>query len=43
MKTICVDIDGTIGKVLPHCAESLQELKRKDWFILIGRIKSERT
>lgn len=47
MKTICIDLDGTIshyvdwvddftfGKVLPHCAESLQELKRKDWFIII--------
>lgn len=30
MKTICVYIDGTIGKVLPHCAESLQELKIKE-------------
>lgn len=47
MKTICIDIDGTIshyidwvdghtfGKILPHCAESIQELKRKGWFIII--------
>lgn len=47
MKTICIDIDGTIshyidwvddhtfGSVLAHCAESIQELKSKGWLIII--------
>jgi hydroxymethylpyrimidine pyrophosphatase-like HAD family hydrolase len=47
MKTICVDIDGTLvhyekwqgdnhfGKLVPGAAEAMKKLKEKDWFIII--------
>lgn len=47
MRTICIDIDGTIshyidwvdsktfGDVLPHCAETIHHLKADGWFVII--------
>lgn len=47
MKTVCIDIDGTIshyiewvdsktfGEVLPHCAETIHHLKADGWFVII--------
>lgn len=47
MKTICIDIDGTIceyrgwhganvfGKVLPGASETIQCLKEHGWFVII--------
>ena len=47
MKTVCVDIDGTLvhyekwqgdnhfGKLVPGAAEAMKTLKEKGWFIII--------
>ena len=47
MKTVCIDIDGTIshyiewvdsktfGEALPHCAETIHHLKADGWYVII--------
>jgi adenylylsulfate kinase len=47
MRTVCIDIDGTIsryiewvdaktfGEVLPHCAETIHHLKADGWNVII--------
>lgn len=47
MKTVCIDIDGTIshyiewvdaktfGEVLPHCAQTIHHLKADGWYVII--------
>lgn len=47
MRTICIDIDGTIchyiewvdaktfGEVLPHCAQTIHHLKADGWYVII--------
>ena len=54
MKTICIDIDGTIthyidwvdahtfGEVLPHCAEAIHHLKADGWFVIIYSTRADR-
>ena len=51
MKTVCIDIDGTIsryidwvdsktfGNVLPHCAETVHHLKADGWYVIIYTTK----
>lgn len=54
MKTICIDIDGTIshyiewvdsktfGEVLPHCAETIHHLKADGWFVIIYTTRADK-
>lgn len=54
MKTICIDIDGTIthyiewvdaqtfGDVLPHCAEAIHHLKADGWFVIIYSTRADK-
>lgn len=54
MKTICIDIDGTIshyiewvdsatfGEVLPHCAEAVHRLKADGWFVVIYTTRADK-
>lgn len=54
MKTICIDIDGTIsryiewvdaqtfGEVLPHCAEAIHHLKADGWFVIIYSTRADK-
>lgn len=55
MKTICIDIDGTIshyiewvdsktfGEVLPHCAETIHHLKADGWYVIIYTTRADKT
>ena len=54
MKTICIDIDGTIshyiewvdsktfGEVLPHCAETIHHLKADGWYVIIYTTRGDK-
>ncbi len=54
MKTICIDIDGTISKyiewvdantfgdVLPHCAEAVHRLKADGWYVIIYTTRTDK-
>lgn len=54
MRTICIDIDGTIsqyiewvdaktfGEVLPHCAETIHHLKADGWFVIIYTTRGDK-
>jgi hydroxymethylpyrimidine pyrophosphatase-like HAD family hydrolase len=54
MKTICVDIDGTLthfeewkgdfyfGKVLPGAAEAMRNLRQEGWYIIIYTTRGNR-
>lgn len=54
MKTICVDIDGTLvhykewqgddhfGKLVPGAVEAMRELREKGWFIIIYTTRSNK-
>ena len=54
MKTICIDIDGTIshylewvdaktfGEVLPHCAETIHHLKADGWYVIIYTTRADK-
>lgn len=54
MKTVCIDIDGTIsqytewvdsktfGEVLPHCAETIHHLKADGWFVIIYTTRADK-
>ena len=53
MRTVCIDIDGTIsryiewvdsktfGEVLPHCAETIHHLKADGWFVIIYTTRAD--
>ena len=53
MRTVCIDIDGTIshyiewvdsktfGEVLPHCAETIHHLKADGWYIIIYTTRAD--
>lgn len=55
MKTVCIDIDGTIsryiewvdsktfGEVLPHCAETVHHLKADGWYVIIYTTRGDKT
>ena len=55
MKTVCIDIDGTIshyiewvdsktfGEVLPHCAETIHHLKADGWYVIIYTTRGDKT
>ena len=55
MKTICIDIDGTIcryegwtgpdqfGDVLPGAREAIAKLKQDGWFIIIYTTRADKT
>ena len=54
MRTICIDIDGTIshyiewvdaktfGEVLPHCAETIHHLKADGWYVIIYTTRADK-
>ncbi len=54
MRTVCIDIDGTIsryidwvdaktfGEVLPHCAETIHHLKADGWFVIIYTTRADK-
>ena len=54
MKTVCIDIDGTIshfiewvdsrtfGEVLPHCAETIHHLKADGWYVIIYTTRADK-
>lgn len=54
MKTVCIDIDGTIshyiewvdsktfGEVLPHCAETIHHLKADGWLVIIYTTRADK-
>lgn len=54
MKTVCIDIDGTIsryiewvdsktfGEVLPHCAETVHHLKADGWYVIIYTTRTDK-
>lgn len=54
MRTVCIDIDGTIsryiewvdaktfGEVLPHCAETIHHLKADGWYIIIYTTRADK-
>lgn len=54
MKTVCIDIDGTIshyiewvdsktfGDVLPHCAETIHHLKADGWYVIIYTTRADK-
>lgn len=53
MKTVCIDVDGTIshyiewvdsktfGEVLPHCAETIHHLKADGWYVIIYTTRAD--
>lgn len=54
MRTICIDIDGTIsheiewvdsktfGELLPHCAETIHHLKTDGWYVIIYTTRGDK-
>lgn len=54
MKTVCIDIDGTIshyiewvdsktfGEVLPYCAETIHHLKADGWYVIIYTTRADK-
>lgn len=54
MRTVCIDIDGTIsryiewvdsktfGEVLPHCAETIHHLKADGWYVIIYTTRADK-
>jgi len=54
MKTVCIDIDGTIshyiewvdsktfGEVLPHCAETIHHLMADGWYVIIYTTRADK-
>ena len=54
MRTVCIDIDGTIshyiewvdsktfGEVLPHCAETIHRLKADGWYVIIYTTRGDK-
>lgn len=54
MRTVCIDIDGTIsryiewvdpktfGDVLPHCSETIHHLKADGWYVIIYTTRADK-
>lgn len=55
MKTVCIDIDGTIshyiewgdaktfGEVLPHCVETIHHLKADGWYVIVYTKRADKS